>query len=105
MRCVVAKRRPLVTRPQLRTTFYVSPCAVAVGWSGTPWQRQDRFGRQRHGRNCFAQSPVWPHRRQSPLRACGLELQHLVRQTANRREFIGALPPDNSRSGFPAAHT
>src|SRR3990172_1980146 len=41
---------------------------------------------------------IWRH-----LDHCGVDLRHLVWQTDNGGEFVGALQPDGSRSGFPAA--
>jgi hypothetical protein len=50
-------------------------------------------------------SALFAHRRQSHLQACGVDLPNLVWQTDNGGEFIGALLPNGSRSGFPAAVT
>ncbi len=50
-------------------------------------------------------SALFAHRIQSHLERCGIELRHLVWQTDNGGEFIGAQQDDGSRSGFPAAVT
>ena len=50
-------------------------------------------------------SALFAHRVQLHLQACGLDLKNLVWQTDNGGEFIGALQPDGSRSGFPRAVT
>jgi len=50
-------------------------------------------------------SALFAYRIQSHLAACGLDLANLVWQTDNGGEFIGALEPDGSRSGFPRAVT
>jgi transposase len=48
-------------------------------------------------------SALFAYRIQVHLRACGVDLPNLVWQTDNGGEFIGALQPDGSRSGFPRA--
>ena len=48
-------------------------------------------------------SALFAHRLQSHRRACGVDLPNLVWQTDNGGEFSGALEPDGSRAGFPAA--
>jgi len=48
-------------------------------------------------------SALFAYRIQSHLQAGGLDLKNLVWQTDNGGEFIGALQPDGSRSGFPRA--
>ena len=50
-------------------------------------------------------SALFAYRIQSHLQACGVDLPNLVWQTDNGGEFIGALEPDGSRSGFPRAVT
>ena len=54
------------------------------------------------GRSAAA-SCVFASRIQRHLDRCGVDLRDLVWQTDNGGEFIGALQPDGSRSGFPAA--
>jgi transposase len=50
-------------------------------------------------------SALFAYRLQSHLAAWGLDLRNLVWPTDNGGEFIGALQPDGSRSGFPRAVT
>ena len=50
-------------------------------------------------------SALFAYRLQSHLAAGGLDLRNLVWPTDNGGEFIGALQPDGSRSGFPRAVT
>ncbi len=54
-------------------------------------------------RRSAAASAVFAARIQRHLHRCGIDLRHLVWQTDNGGEFVGALQPDGSRSGFPAA--
>lgn len=54
-------------------------------------------------RRSASASAVFAQRIQRHLDRCGVDLRHLVWQTDNGGEFIGALQPDGSRSGFPAA--
>ena len=54
-------------------------------------------------RRSAAASAVFAARIQRHLDHCGVDLRHLVWQTDNGGEFVGALQPDGSRSGFPAA--
>jgi hypothetical protein len=54
-------------------------------------------------RHSAAASAVFAQRIQRHLDRCGVDLRHLVWQTDNGGEFVGALQPDGSRSGFPAA--
>jgi len=48
---------------------------------------------------------LFAQRIQSHLQRCGVDLKFVTWQTDNGGEFIGALQPDGSRSGFPAAGT
>jgi transposase len=50
-------------------------------------------------------SALFAHRIQRHLQRCGVDLKHLVWQTDNGGEFLGALQKDGLRSGFPAAVT
>jgi transposase len=54
-------------------------------------------------RRSASASAVFAQRIQRHLDRCGVDLRHLVWQTDNGSEFVGALQPDGSRSGFPAA--
>ena len=54
-------------------------------------------------RRSAAASAVFADRIPHPLDRCGIDLRHLVWQTDTGGEFVGALQPDGSRSGFPAA--
>lgn len=54
-------------------------------------------------RRSASASAVFAQRIQRHLDRCGVDLRHLVWQTDNGGEFVGALQPDGSRSGFPAA--
>src|SRR5439155_171571 len=54
-------------------------------------------------RRSAAASAVFAARIQRHLDRCGVDLRQLVWQTDNGSEFVGALQPDGSRSGFPAA--
>jgi transposase len=48
-------------------------------------------------------SALFAQRIQVHLQRCGVDLDHLVWQTDNGGEFVGAWQKDGSRSGFPAA--
>ena len=54
-------------------------------------------------RRSAAASCVFASRIQRHLDRCGVQLRDLIWQTDNGGEFIGALQPDGSRSGFPAS--
>lgn len=54
-------------------------------------------------RRSASASACFAARIQAHLARCGVDLPHLAWQTDNGAEFIGALQPDGSRSGFPAA--
>jgi len=54
-------------------------------------------------RRSASASAVFADRIQRHLDRCGIDLPHLVWQTDNGGEFVGALQPDGSRDGFPRA--
>jgi transposase len=56
-------------------------------------------------RRSAAASALFAQRIQTHLQRCGVNLKDVTWQTDNGGEFIGALQPDGSRSGFPAALT